>query len=722
MSGWSPATAAPYSTTDSVCATTILPACESTDFNLGPSDMFEYREVSSTPSAPGPRPGFRRVAVGERRPDGTGTGGRGNLYSHPRIMFSDNEVLGASPVGVGAAVSHGRQPMPSTCPNCDGRVPSDGDFCPNCGESLSTNCPGCGESLPIDAQFCANCGQDLTSSTGQRGSGNAAGGGSWRLGDDEFAKRVDGAALDGDGLLATLSRRKDVEIEAGNRALLLENGKLVETLEAGKHKLDSLGKRIRELRSSHNLTVVLVQEGRTTVARSFDDIRTASDYLVDVTVELDVGMHDPQTFFRSMMADRDVLTTGTFNQLLGRAIRNALEATISEYDHQELYGSKEVKRRVAREIEEQCRSVLESNGLELVELVSFDYDDDRGEIRQGRKDVDIREEKEEIKDRESELDRRGRERQTEDKVHGEKQRVRKESAEMSADHTLDKQEVEQQQEIDDKRRRHGHKAEREDVEHEEDVRTYRTESEVEREDIRHEQEMKEREQEHEQDVSEIEDLVDLKRKKDEQKLDKQERKQEMEMQKESHEVDVEKERLEARDDVDAQTLASMEDTDEEMIDLAKMDKAENLNADQLDSLGAQKSDELAKARQEANSAEKERERVEDQKQFREEMQDMMEGSMDRMERTTDKAMDSMGGAAEAAAEDTSDNVIVSGEGGDSSGGDTTIVQGGPGGGGDGTTAESDGGADEPEKIIVCPSCGSEEPYANDFCMGCGQEF
>jgi hypothetical protein len=607
-------------------------------------------------------------------------------------------------------------------------VPSDGDFCPNCGESLSTNCPNCRESLPVDAQFCANCGQDLTSTGGQEGSGSDPQGGGWRLAADEFARRVDGAALDGDGLLATLSRRKDIEIEAGNRALLLRNGELVDTLAPGKHKLDGLGKRIRELRSADNLTVVLIQEGRTTVARSFDDVRTASDYLVGVTVELDVGVQDPGTFFRSMMADRDVLTTGTFNELLGRAVRNALETTVSTYDHEDLYGNPEVKRRVARDIEQECRSILESNGLELVELVSFDYDDDRDAIRQGRKDVDIREEKAEIKDRKSELDRRGEERRTEDRVHEESQRVRRESAEMSADHALDEQELEQRQELKDKRRRHGHKAEREDVEHEEDIKTHRTESEVEREDIRHEQDMKEREQEHEQDVSEIEDLMDLKRKKDEQKLDKKERKQEMEMQKESHEVEVEQERLEARDDVDAQTLASMDDTDEGMTDLAKMDKAENLNADQLDSLGAQKSDELAKARQEANEAAKERERVEDQKQFREEMKDMMDGSMDRMERTTDKAMDSMGGAAEAAAEDTSDNVIVGGEGGGSSGGDTTIVQGGPGGNGGGTQGDADGSGgddaqdDGPEKVLVCPECGSEESYSNAFCMNCGQEF
>jgi len=96
------------------------------------------------------------------------------------------------------------------------------------------------------------------------------------------------------------------------------------------------------------------------------------------------------------------------------------------------------------------------------------------------------------------------------------------------------------------------------------------------------------------------------------------------------------------------------------------------------------------------------------------MKEMMGENADRVQETADKAMDSMGGAAEAAAEDTSDNVIVSGEGGGSDSGDTTIVQGGGDGGSDSGSSDT--------KMIVCPECGEEQEYGTDFCIGCGEEL
>lgn len=619
-----------------------------------------------------------------------------------------------------------------TCPNCNTDIRSDAEFCPGCGESLTRNCPSCNEPLPAEAQFCSNCGRDLSAEGGHESSGQAADGSAWRLAGDEFAKRLDGDALGPDGWKEKLQGKQTVKIESGNRALLLKNGELVDGLGPGKHTLDSFLNKLKNFGSSAESTVVILENSGCTVTRTFDDVRTREDYLVTVTLELVVSVSDPGRFFTSMLSDRDTLTTGTFSELLGRALENVLADTLSNFDHDELYGNREVRSRLEDQIKHEAADVLSRNGLELVELLSFDYADDREELRQRNKDLDIRAEREDQKDTKAELDRREREREADDTVHQQNQRVRKEASKQAADHTIEKQSVEQDHELDDKERRHEHKAEKESVEHEEDVKTHRTESEVDRRDIKHEQSMKERSDEHEQDVDEIEDLLDIKQKKDEQKLNKEERKQEMEMEKEEHEVEVEQKRLDARDDVDAQTLASLDDTEtEEMADLAKMDKAENLNADHLDSLGAQDSDELAKARQEANKAEKERERVEDQKEFREEMKDVMEGSMDRIQETTESAMDNMGEAASTAAEDSSDNVIVSGDSGDSASGDTTIVQGGSGGRQDPQSGQPSQGGDQGQRghsetgsqgKVICPNCGAEEPADNDFCMGCGEDL
>lgn len=582
------------------------------------------------------------------------------------------------------------------CPHCKAELPDEASYCKHCGEAVELNCSNCGESVPAKANFCPNCRENL----GGQETSQTSSDGPLRLKSREFARRLEEAQLGADGFLAWLNKRKEIEIETGNRALFLQNGKLVETLGPGRHTLETLGQRIKNRERSKNMAVVLVESRETAVNISVDDIRTASEYPVSVNIELVFGIDDAERFVQSMLADRDMITAESFSTILGGAIRDELQATLVEYERDELFGNRKLKRELREDIERQCRSDLERSGLRLVELRSFDYEDDRDHIREEKKDVEIRKDEESLKDEEAKLDQRGRERETDDKVHEEGQRVRRETTEQAADHEIETQELEHGQEKDDMQRRHEHKAERETVEHSEDIQTTKKEGEVER-----------RELGHEQDIKEMEDLMDLKKKKDMDNLDVDEREQDMEMQREEHEVEIEKERLEARDDVDLDTVASLEDSDADVTELAKMAKAGELSPEQLDALGAQDSDELAKARQEAKKAEKERQRVEDQKEFREEVKEMAEDSMDRMQETSESAMDNMGETGKAAAEDTSDNVIVSGSDSGDSGGDTTIVQGGGGG--------SDGGSD---RVVVCPECESEVDPADDFCLSCGADI
>lgn len=585
------------------------------------------------------------------------------------------------------------------CPQCSGTLPEDASFCKHCGKPLELNCRNCGESVPVRADFCPNCREQLDTTAGDVPDED----GPFRLKPREFARRIEGSILDSGGIIGWLNRRKEIKIEAGNRALFLENGELVESLGPGRHTLETLTQRIRNLERSKDLSVILVENGETAVDIAIEDVQTSSEFLITVHAEFIFAIDDPERFAKSMLADRNAVTAETFDTILGDAIRDEIQATIAEYDRDELYGNRELNRDLRQDTERQCRSTLERHGLRLLELRSFDYDDDRDDVRESRKQVKIREEKEGIRDDEAKLDRRSHERKTEDKVHEEQQRIRRETAEQSVDHEIETQEIEHEHERKDIQRRHQHKAEREDVEHEEETKITRKEAEAERREI-----------EHEQDVEEMEDLMDLKKKKDMDSLDVNKREQDLEIDREEHEVEIEKERLEARDDVDLETLVSLEDTDADVADLAELEKAENLTPEQLDALGAQDSDELAKARQEAKKAEKERKRVEDQEEFREEMKDMAEDSMDRIQETTESAMDNMGETGKAAAEDTSDNVILS-DTGSSDSGDTTIVQGGSGSSDD----ESD---DEPEQVTICPSCDSEITPDAEFCLNCGTEL
>lgn len=621
--------------------------------------------------------------------------------------------------------------MPN-CPNCNTRVPVDAQYCPDCGESITSSCPECGTSIGSDAQFCPDCGTDLTSA--QRGMSPGSEGSSshlWRLAGDEFAKRLGGDAGSSDSLLERLRGRKTVRIEAGNRALLLEDGEVAETLEPGKHTLDSFADKIDRRGGSKRHVVVVIEESTVAAPLTFDDLMTADGSLVTVHVELTVQIDDRERFYRSMMGNKEVVTVGTLGRQFGDAIRGELETTLSSYDREELYGNQRLKQELQVGLETGIEELLARNGLELVDVVAFDYDDDRDALRERRQELQIGRETEALAEEEQELKQRAREREIEDHVHEARQASRAEAgeevAEMSAEHEVEMQgdeldhestmqdkkhrraEIEKEHEIDDTKREHRHEAERNEVEHDEGIETHRTEAETERRSI-----------EHEQDIQEMEDLVDLKKEKDRHSLDVEQRESDIEMREQEHDVEMERERLQARDEVGVETLVSLSETDEGMDELAQMVKAGelDLSPEQLDALGARESDELAKARQEAQNAEHERKRLDDQEAFREELREMAEVSLDRVQETSNKAMDSMGGAAEAAAEDTSDNVIVSGSGDGGTNGDTTIVQGGGGSAGDG----GDAGDTEPTKVVVCPECDAEEPVDNAFCTGCGSEL
>ena len=585
----------------------------------------------------------------------------------------------------------------SSCPHCGESLPDEVSYCKHCGGAVSLDCTDCGESVPAQANFCPNCRRQLSPTPGAVSDDD----GPFRLDPREFARRLEGSELGSEGIVGWLNRRKEVRIETGHRALFLEDGELVDTLGAGRHTLETLSQRIRTLERSKNLSVVLVDDRDTVVDIEIDDVRTKSEYTVAVYVELVFDVESFEPFVESLLADRNAVTAETFGRLLGDKIRDELQAIVSQHERDDLYGNRELKRDLRQDIERQCRTTLERYGMRLLELRSFEYDDDRDEIREGRKQVEIRKEKEDIEDETSRLDRRDEERTTEDTVHAERQRVRRETAEQSADHEIETQEIEQSHEKDDIQRRHRHGAEREDVEHEQEKATTRKEGEVDRRSL-----------EHEQDVEEMEDLMDVKKRKEMDDLDVDEREQDLETQREEHDVKMERERLEARDDVDLDTLASLEDADASAAELAEMAKAGELSPEQLDALGAQDNDELAKARQEAKTAEKERQRVEDQEEFREEIKEMAEKSMDRMQESSESAMDNVSETGRAAAEDTSDNVIVSGSEG-SDDGDTTIVQGG-------TTG--DDGDDNPERIVVvCPACEAEVAADAEFCPNCGAE-
>ena len=55
------------------------------------------------------------------------------------------------------------------CPRCQVEIPSDAEFCPECGAKLTVVCASCGTANLGGHKFCKKCGQPLAESPAVQG-------------------------------------------------------------------------------------------------------------------------------------------------------------------------------------------------------------------------------------------------------------------------------------------------------------------------------------------------------------------------------------------------------------------------------------------------------------------------------------------------------------------------------------------------------------------------
>ncbi|MFB6114671.1 MAG: SPFH domain-containing protein [Candidatus Nanohalobium sp.] len=460
----------------------------------------------------------------------------------------------------------------------------------------------------------------------------------WDHETDEIAERVELDEVNNDDLIKRIQGKKEVKVEEGTRALLLHDGRLVSTLDPGRHTLDSHWQKIKEARRGKDLTIILVDKASKTAEFEYEGLRSESDFEFSAVTDFDIRVKNLETFYTSFMQRRSGIKVTDIESELRDAIKNILESTLNEYSYDDLYGNQEVLKKIRREVKNRSRYIFDEYGLELVRLRFFDYEDNLEEVREKKREqkkqlmeeetvVEAEEEREGLRERMSDVKKSKVERETEEDIKEieEEERLKEKAEKAERNIKQEAQETKQ-------------KLEESEVEHEEDIKDTKKERKIGRRDT-----------EWEQDKKEMSDLVDVKKEMDEAKLDRKEREEE-----------IEGKKIENRDEADIETLASLESTDESLEELAKMKKAENLSAEQLEALGAEENDELAKARQKAHQSESDEKRLEERKEMQDEMKDVMESAMEKMSETAQKA-----------SEDTSDNVIV--DGSSDSGDNTTIV-------------------------------------------------
>jgi len=242
------------------------------------------------------------------------------------------------------------------CPHCRTTIPDDANFCQGCGNSIIESCASCGVSVTPAADYCPSCGAEIGAVDTPATSKDTD---VLQLRQQEFARQISGPDLKASGFLNRLRQKEQAKIEKGHQALILRNGSLKGTVGPGKHTIDSLGRKVANLRTGEDFSVVLISDSNSVVTLPIGGAQTASEYTVDVSIELVVNITEPERLFKTFMSDQNALTTDDFERILGGAIRDELEATISKYDHEDLYGNQAIKEKLLEDIKTQASQAFE---------------------------------------------------------------------------------------------------------------------------------------------------------------------------------------------------------------------------------------------------------------------------------------------------------------------------------------------------------------------------
>lgn len=218
-------------------------------------------------------------------------------------------------------------------------------------------CPKCGKKVPV-APFCAECKAILMPKAVPDQQ-------TWRRDSGQIARRV--TIRD-----ARRALHRGVVIEFGSRGLLLENGQLVEELDAGVHQVGFF-ERIAHRFSGAQVSVVIVSTADQGVDFTCDRISTSDNLPVDVRLKVELRVGQPAQFLANFMRSREMVTEADLEAFLRDQVRNTLEEAVRGETLQSLQGNAALRQRLQYDIEDRLRQSLAYNGFELVQLVAIDF-------------------------------------------------------------------------------------------------------------------------------------------------------------------------------------------------------------------------------------------------------------------------------------------------------------------------------------------------------------
>jgi len=253
---------------------------------------------------------------------------------------------------------------------CGARVKKAARACSQCGAPAPggwARCGNCGKWVGNESDFCWNCGHELHADDR-----TALADGRWRKPAGALAQR-----LEVGDLKAQLNEKKAIVVDEGSRALLLQNGAYRDTLEAGAHTLESLGRKINHWGDPPPRSVVMVDGGDIGLVADVEGLESAEKIPLALSAGIVVRLATTdklgQAFMANVMKDRRELSVEDTIQLFKEGIRASAKELAFGNTVQELFENPELHLQLEEVLERRLKADCEHFGFELIRVNRVDF-------------------------------------------------------------------------------------------------------------------------------------------------------------------------------------------------------------------------------------------------------------------------------------------------------------------------------------------------------------
>jgi hypothetical protein len=251
-------------------------------------------------------------------------------------------------------------------PRCENKVRKAAKFCNKCGSPAPKGwwrCPHCNKVVGNDSTYCWNCNAQL-----QPESRVNIAGGIWNKDPIVFAQRFD------IGDIKTMLK-KDLQIQAGTMALLLDGGKYKGRLDAGQYDPDSLLRKINHFGTPPPRSVILLDAGDVILPVRVDTLRSSEGMELEFYGEIVLRFNPKgaQEFIENRMKDGRELSYESLSVLLQGELRHAVDAMCVTSTIDDLIRDPERRMRLQDEITETLKVTLSRSGIDLIHVSSAEF-------------------------------------------------------------------------------------------------------------------------------------------------------------------------------------------------------------------------------------------------------------------------------------------------------------------------------------------------------------